>query len=298
MKKIVITGGSGFIGSRVIDKMLLKGYEIINLDLKNSDRKIKTYNISILSQKKLDEIFEEFKPHIIIHCAGGTALSYKASPIDEYYNQYIGTNNIIEASNKIDCEKLILLSSDHVYIGFKEEEEVDENCSLKVKINPTNQNFRHLFGMSKLMSEFLCLNKFNNDAVVLRLASIYGSGDCTNLIKGMIDEGNKNGKITIWGDGKRRIQLTYLEDVVDLILNSFKLAKGIYNIANSERLMLIDIARQISKCLRIDCFTDKTKPEGPRFPYASNKKILSNMESFAFTPFEIGLNKILADYND
>ena len=59
-----------------------------------------------------------------------------------------------------------------------------------------------------------------------------------------------------------------------------------------------DARVEISKRLNVNYVINENKPEGPRFPYASNHKILSAVHEFSFTPFSLGIEKILEDYND
>lgn len=268
-------------------------HHVLNVDIKETHSNVPTEIASVTNYDHLRQVFEKFSPQMVVHCAGGTAISYKQEPIRELNIQIAGTQNIINVSNETGCEKIILISSDHVYIGFHEDEEVDETVELKFSLNPQNANFRHLFGFSKSISEMVWLKNFNN-SVVLRLASIYGTGECSNLIKGMIDEARKTGQISIWGAGSRRVQFTYLPDIINLIIHAIGIGSGIYNIANGQRTMLVDVAREISKRMNVGYVINEDKPEGPRFPYVSNHKILSEVHNFSFTPFSIGLEKILA----
>ena len=293
-KRILVTGGSGYIGSKLIEKLTALKYDVINVDLKETRANVPTEIASVTDRHRLRQVFEKFLPQVVVHCAGGTAISYKQDPVREFNIQFVGTQNIVNTSNETGCEKIILLSSDHVYIGYNEEDEVDERVDLKFTMNPHDTNFRHLFGFSKSISEMVCLKSFKN-SIIFRLASIYGTGECSNLIKGMIHEARRTEQITIWGDGSRRVQFTYLPDIINLMVHAMDMKSGIYNIANGQRIKLVDVAREISKRLNVDYVINEDKPEGPRFPYVSNQKILSAVHEFSFTPFSIGLEKILED---
>ena len=242
-------------------------------------------------------IFKKFVPHVVIHCAGATGKYYKQNPVAALSNQIIGTRNIVTASNEIGCEKVVFLSSNHVYIGFKEEDEVDETVELKFEMDPYNFNYNKLYGLSKYISESVCLNDFQN-SVILRLASIYGEGRCSNLIKGMVDESKKYGQINLWGNGNRRVQFTYLPDVITTIVRSMAIEPGIYNIANHQMIRTIDVATEIGKVLNVSWQIDEDKPDGPRFPYVSNKKFISKVNAFPYTEFSVGLKKYLMYYNN
>ena len=293
-KRILVTGGSGFIGSKLIDKLKNLSHKVFNVDVKKAQSNIPTEIASVTDHHRLRQVFDKFLPQVVVHCAGGTAISYKKDSVREFNIQFVGTQNIVNASNETGCEKIILLSSDHVYIGFHEDDEVDETVELQFSLNPQNANFRHLFGFSKSISEMVCLKGFKN-SVILRLASIYGTGECSNLIKGMIDEARRTGQISIWGDGSRRVQFTYLPDIINLIIHAMGIESGIYNIANEQRIKLVDVSREISRRLNVDYIINENKPEGPRFPYVLNHKILSAVRNFSFTSFSIGLETMLED---
>ena len=92
-------------------------HQVLNVDVKETQSNVPTEIASVTEHHRLRQVFEKFSPQVVVHCAGGTAISYKQDPIREFNIQFIGTQNIVNASNETGCEKIILLSSDHVYIG-------------------------------------------------------------------------------------------------------------------------------------------------------------------------------------
>ena len=296
-KRILVTGGSGFIGSELINELIATNYKVLNVSTSKGRENILTQVASICDLPNLKGIFNKFTPHIVVHCAGATAKYYKQNPVNALNNQIIGTRNIIAASNEFGCEKIVFLSSNHVYIGFNEKDEVDETVELKFSLDPYNYDYNKLYGFSKYISETVCLNGFKN-SIILRLASIYGEGKSSNLIKGMLYDSKKLGYITIWGNGNRRIQFTYLPDVITAIVKSMQVDPGIYNIANHEMIKTVDVAKTIGEVLNVKWKIDKDKPAGSRFPYASNKKFISKTNDFSYTEFSIGIQKYIGHYDN
>jgi len=287
--RIIVTGGSGFIGSQLVNKLFELDHDILNIDLKGQNNFTK--NISLNNYSEIREVMIEFKPDYIVHCAGGTAEKYKNSFIDEFDHQFNGTKNISKLAMESSCKKLIFLSSDHVYYGLNDGKIVDENTNLNFLINPDKINYRYFFGLSKALSESICLK--NNNSVVLRLASIYGNGDCSNLIGEMLDQAKNYNKIEIWGDGNRKVQFTFLDDVINAIIAALEIPVGIYNISNNEKYSIKDVSTIISNIFNAKIHYDLEQKEGPQFPYVSNEKFLSQTKNFLFTKIDDGIKLML-----
>jgi len=287
--RIIVTGGSGFIGSQLINKLLELDHDVLNIDLKGQNNFTK--NISLNDYVAVRDVVIAYKPDYIIHCAGGTAEKYNNSFIDEFDHQFNGTKNISKLAIESSCKKLILLSSDHVYYGLNKVKIVDENTDLNFLINPDKIDYRYFFGLSKALAESVCLK--NNNSVVLRLASIYGHGNCSNLIGEMLDQAKNYNKIEIWGGGNRKVQFTFLDDVINAIIVALEIPAGIYNISNNEKYSIKDVSKIISNIFNAKIHFDLERKEGPQFPYVSNKKFLSQTKNFSFTKIDEGIKLIL-----
>ena len=291
-ERIIVTGGSGFIGSEIINVLSSANYDVLNIDIQKSNSMIPTELVSICDLEPLRNIFHDFQPSYVVHCAGDMADGYKKHYFEAKTTQIIGTANIVNVSKECGCKKIVFLSSDHVYVGLPEDEVVDENTNLKLDIQIDHLDFHKLFALSKFISEKLCLNGFEN-SIIFRIPSIYGRGECSNLIFGMISESKNKGAITIWGDGTRRVQFTDISDIAEAVLCSLQIKPGIYNIVNQERIEARTVAELIGKHFGVPFSLDKGKPEGPRFPFESSEKFLNQAKEFSFTPFAKGLGNIL-----
>ena len=156
--KILVTGGAGYIGSHTCVELLNNGYEVVVMDnLYNASEKavervqqitgktLKFYNVDMLDQPAMDQIFEAEKPDAVIHFAGYKAVGESvAKPIEYYHNNMTGTLLLCDTMRKHGCKNIIFSSSATVY-GDPLQIPISEECP---KQNPTNP-----YGQTKTMLE-------------------------------------------------------------------------------------------------------------------------------------------------
>ena len=143
MKKVIITGGSGFIGSNLVNYLIKKRYFVVNLDkltysanrYKSKIRNKKNYKlikIDIVNKKKIVEIIKKYKPRIIFNLAAETHVDRSIDgPSSFIHTNIIGTFNLLESlrflkKKKIN-PKLVHISTDEVYGDIKKGVRSDEN---------------------------------------------------------------------------------------------------------------------------------------------------------------------------
>lgn len=110
--KILITGGSGFIGTNLVDYYIKKGWDVKNLDIKapqNSQAKDSWQQCDITDYEKLSEIIQQYVPDYIVHLAARTDLDGKS--VDDYQANTIGVENVLKASHQLKGLKKILITS-------------------------------------------------------------------------------------------------------------------------------------------------------------------------------------------
>lgn len=190
MKKILVTGGAGYIGSHTVLELLNAGYEVVVVDnLYNSSKKsleivkretkkeIKFYQADVRDKEKLEEIFKNEKNiFAVIHFAGLKAVGESCEiPLAYYDNNISGTICLCEVMEKYNCKNIIFSSSATVY-GDPKEVPITENFDLSVT-NP--------YGRTKLMLEEILRDVHNADnnwnVVLLRYFNPIGAHICGDM---------------------------------------------------------------------------------------------------------------------
>ena len=167
METILVTGGSGFIGSHTVLELLEKGYGVVVMDnLSNSSeeslrrvekltgKKVKFYETDIRDREGTEKIFRENKIDAVIHFAGLKAVGESCKiPLKYYENNIGGTVTLLEVMEKYNVKKIIFSSSATVY-GTPERLPLDEDCRLSTT-NP--------YGSTKLMLENIMQDVYKAD---------------------------------------------------------------------------------------------------------------------------------------
>lgn len=230
MKKVLVTGATGFLGKYLIEELLNNDYEVVAQGRKEnvlSDIKEK-YNVKIL-KCSLDEIKNvELKVDYVIHAA---ALSTVWGKWEDFYNSnVIGTENVIDFCKKNSVKRLVYVSSPSIYsakydrLNIKEDD-FDKNNQLNFYIK------------SKILAENL-INSMEDDKlekVIIRPRGLFGIGD-TSIIPRLIKANRKIG-IPLFNDGKNIVDITCVENValaLRLAIESKNAVGNTYNITNGE----------------------------------------------------------------
>ncbi len=166
--KILVTGGTGFIGSHTVVELLNCGHEVVVIDnLSNSNaivlnrifeitgKNVDFYNIDIRNYDDLDELFQEHAFDCCIHFAGLKAVGESVEkPILYYDNNVVGTLNLLKIMGKNNCKNIIFSSSATVY-GTPEKMPITENEKISNATNP--------YGQSKIIIEGILNDLYKAD---------------------------------------------------------------------------------------------------------------------------------------
>lgn len=159
MKKILVTGGTGYIGSHTAVELYSEGFEIDILDNlynskvtvldnieKISGKRPGFYKIDLLEEAKMDELFKKNRYDLVIHFAGLKAVGESVEePLRYYENNVTGTINLLKCMQEHGCKKIIFSSSATVY-GEQEVTKLDE-------LMPVGQGITNPYGRTKYMIE-------------------------------------------------------------------------------------------------------------------------------------------------
>jgi UDP-glucuronate 4-epimerase len=229
-KKILITGGAGFIGSHLAKELSLQGYEVVIVDrFLDSDAKLKRDRLKYLLQpneytlyeadlsdyEKNKKIFENHKFDLICHLAAKTNLEFDS----ELYNKIniLGTISIFELAKNYAVPKIVFASSSMVYgnnngKAFCESDSTDRPLSI--------------YAASKKSDEILAFTYhylYKIEMVGLRFFTTYGPwGRPEMAISRFIDQIINNHPIELWNYGKIKKDFTYIDDLVKGIISSIE----------------------------------------------------------------------------
>ena len=311
MKKIIVTGGNGFIGSNLVKFLLKKNYFVINIDnnkyAKNSfllkgikNRNYKFYKLDI-NNTKIFDILSRHKPEAIFNLAAETHVDRSIeSPGDFVKSNILGTFNILEQLKKYKKKykkklRLVHISTDEVYGDLKQNERSNENSAYR----PSSP-----YAASKASSDHLIKSytrTYDIDAVISNCCNNYGPGQFPEkLIPTLIFNILNNNPLPIYGKGLNSREWIHVEDHCKGIFALFKKGKNgeSYNIGtgkninnlNLTKLLLKIVSKKISVGKKVKIKFVKDRP-GHDIRYALNcKKISKKLKWYPSTKFENGLS--------
>lgn len=240
---ILVTGGAGFIGRWVVEKLLLRNNEIVVIDNLDNGREenlfefrnnpnLKEFIINDVKNKDIiNVIFQKYRFSVCIHLAAQINVQESLDfPEKAFENNIIGTYNILENA-RIFNTKVILIGTCMVY------DLADPNIAISEThpIKPASP-----YAGSKLAAEELALSYFYGfklPVVILRPFNTYGPFQKTNMDGGVVSIFVKNKlnneKLTIFGEGEQTRDLLYVEDCADFIVKASECEKCIGEIINA-----------------------------------------------------------------
>lgn len=281
--KVLVTGGAGFIGSNLIERLLITepGIEIVNLDSVNDyyDVNIKEYRLSRLEQiaqqhtdckyifvkgnladkTLIDNLFNEYDFEIVVNLAAQAGVRYSITNPDVYIeSNVIGFYNILEAcrhsydNNRKGVQHLVYASSSSVYgnnekVPYSTDDKVDNPISLYAATKKSNELFAHCY--SKL---------YNIPSTGLRFFTVYGPAGRPDMAYfGFTNKLIKGEKIQIFNYGNCKRDFTYVDDIVEGVQRVMHKAPerkigedglpvppyAVYNIGNSNPENLLDFVQ-------------------------------------------------------
>ena len=270
MKTFFITGGAGFIGSSLSEKLIKEGNKVITIDnfcdfynakikennIKelNQSTNFKIYRKDIRDRQALKEIFDENNIDIVMHLAamGGIRPSIENPVLYQEVN-CMGTQNILEEMKAHDIKNLVMASSSSVYgnckeVPFREDMVVDFAISPYAATKKANEVMTHVY--HKL---------FNINVMMLRFFTVYGPKQrpdlAINKFTRLMLEGQE---IPMFGDGTTSRDYTYIDDIVNGIIKSCNYCMEnnnvyeILNIGNSSPISLKEMILTIGQALGIE----------------------------------------------
>jgi nucleoside-diphosphate-sugar epimerase len=283
MRNILVTGGTGFLGSNICKYLVKAGYKVSVFDnnfrgkisrLESIKKEIAFFRGDIQKKKDLKKAIKKIDTVIHLAYINGTKFFYER-PIEVLNVGVKGIFNILEICKDYNVKNFFLASSSEVY-QTPQKIPTDENEMLKV---PNVYNPRYSYGVGKIISEMLCIyyaKKIFKKLVIFRPHNVYGPDMgkehvIPQFIEKILKTKYKN-FIKIKGKGKEIRSFIYINDFMQAFDLIFRKGKNleIYNIGTSERISIkklaIKIIKKINKKIKIkegDSFLGNTNIRCP-----------------------------------
>ena len=259
MKKVIITGGAGFIGTSLVKALLDNDIEKIliiddlstgsksNLDNLLSNKKIEFIESRIEDINNIDELFENYD--FCYHLAAGVGVQYIMDNLsDSLLTNILATHKVLEAC-QVNNLPVLLTSTSEVYGVAEDKVWTEETKSL---IGPTTK-LRWSYAASKMIDEFIALSLYEEgkiSPIIVRLFNIIGPNQLSKygmVVPRFIEAAVNDEDILIHGDGSQSRSFTWVDDVVTYLIKLAELkAYGeIFNIGQTEEITIEELAKLI-----------------------------------------------------
>jgi UDP-glucose 4-epimerase len=260
-KTYLITGGSGFIGSHLAEKLLKEGYRVICIDDLSTGRKeniahlVNNPAFSFVRSDIMDSIVLDrlaSKSDVIMHLAAAVGVQLIVNnPVRTIETNVKGTEVVLKSALRYDC-KVMLASTSEVYgksnkFPFSEEDDTI--------IGPTSKS-RWCYAISKMLDESLALayyREYDLEVIPFRLFNTIGprqTGQYGMVVPRFIDQALKNEPITVYGDGMQKRCFCDVRDVIEAIVGLAQHTDSIgklFNIGSTEEVSINQLAEKVKQ---------------------------------------------------
>jgi UDP-glucose 4-epimerase len=258
MMKVLVTGGAGFIGSHVVDRLVQEGHQVVVVDdlssgtRKNVNRAASLYKLDVQSGR-LERVFRNERPNIVIHLAAQVSVRLSVeNPMFDAQVNVLGTMNILHQAVRHGVRKVIFSSSGGAIYGEQDSYPAPESHATK-PLSP--------YGISKLCGEHY-LSYFQRisgiQVVSLRYANVYGprqdpegeAGVVAIFIRKMLN----NEQPIINGNGRQTRDFVFVDDVAEANLVAMRQdSQGTYNVGTGVETSVNELFRILTGITGAPC---------------------------------------------
>jgi UDP-glucose 4-epimerase len=250
--KALVTGGAGFIGSHLVDRLLNAGYEQVvvldnltrgrlsNLAQWQGDPRLDVIQGDVRDERIVQELVRG--ADVVFHLAAQSTVMGAVRDLGYTFStNVVGTFNVLSSAAHLGVRRVVFASSREVY-GEPISLPVDEDAPL-LAINS--------YGASKVAGEAYCRafrREFGLQSTVLRLANVYGSRDIGRVIPLWVGNALEGRELTVYG-GKQVIDFVCVSDTVEALLRGAELDTAVppINVGSGTGTRIVDLARRIAR---------------------------------------------------
>ena len=253
-RKILVTGGAGFIGSHTVDALLQDGARVVIVDELSTGRRdnlnpnAKFYQINV-ADEGLEKILESEQPEIIYHLAFHVLIPKAIeNPLVEM-DGIVGSVRMLHKAKEIGVKKIVFASSGFLYgntqnLPATEEHPIDPVSPYVVSKHAV-ENYLRFYNRA-----------YGMGCVILRYAAIYGPRQVTGAMADYIRRLSSGGQAEIWGDGTKTRDYVFIDDVVNANLLALCIAGNhpdpVFNIGTGTETTLNSLYYKIAKLLNVE----------------------------------------------
>jgi UDP-glucose 4-epimerase len=249
--RIAITGGSGFIGSHVVDRMMASGYETMVLDIRPPHQPDVAFrDVDVLDLAALVQATRDCD--VVFHLAGvSDASDALARPVSAVQVNVAGTGNVFEASRRNGVSRTVLASTAWVYAGAQGDVPIDEEAPFHLP------SAGHIYTSSKITEELIAHNYnelYGTPFTILRYGDAYGPRMPENfVIPQFVRQSLRGESITVHGDGSQFRNYVYVADLADahVLALSSEAENEVFNLKGPEPITIRRVAEAIQAMFEV-----------------------------------------------
>ncbi|MEG1381638.1 MAG: NAD-dependent epimerase [Ruthenibacterium sp.] len=319
-KRILITGGAGFIGFHLTKRLLQMGAKVLGIDNLNDYYSVdlKQSRLTVLKQnpqyqfvqgdiadkKTLEDIFQNFQPDIVVNLAAQAGVRYSIENPQAYiHSNLIGFFNLLECCRHFPVKHLVYASSSSVYgankkVPFSTDDRVDTPVSLYAATKKSDELMAYAYS-----------HLYEIPATGLRFFTVYGPYGRPDMAYFSFSDKIMRGEpIKIFNNGDLYRDFTYIDDIVEGITrilcnppkpdNATGAKHKVYNIGNNNPVKLMDFIATLEKCLGKEAKKEyyPMQPGDVYQTYADVTELVNDFDFKPDTPLETGLGEFAKWY--
>jgi UDP-glucose 4-epimerase len=246
--RAIVTGGAGFVGSHVVDRLLAEGVEVLVVDDLSTGSEANLpatvrFERRDIATAELDGLFRDWRPGSVYHLAAQASVPLsEADPLRDLAINVVGTHRVATAARDAGATKLIFVSSGGAIYG-----ETSRAATTRTLPAP-----RSHYGVHKLAAEGH-VRLAGLPYAIARPSNIYGPRQSPGLegavVAAFLDQARRTGGLTIHGDGGQTRDFVHVRDVVEALwlIGGLDEPAGVWNVSSGRRTTVLDLAAIVER---------------------------------------------------